>query len=117
MSMPSNTNPKLAKIKEAASRKMTMVQRGTVFHALACESSRDFNRIMPFPKDDTTRPDLCAEFCKRRATGKPETRIQERGQVALSAWCPVNRLTGHSEFGFCVTSPPELNASRAFHQS
>ena len=40
-----------------------MAQRGTVFHALDCESSRDFDRIMLFPKDDTTRPDLCAEFC------------------------------------------------------
>ena len=59
MSMPSNTNPKLAKMQKTASRKTTIAQRGTVFHALDCESSRDFNRIMPFPKDDTTRLD-CA---------------------------------------------------------
>ena len=56
MSMPSNTNPKLAKMQKTASRKTTMAHRGTVFHALECESSRDFDRFMLFPKDDTSGP-------------------------------------------------------------
>jgi hypothetical protein len=77
MSIPSNTNPKLAKMQKTASRKTTMAQRGTVFHALGCKSSRDFELFMLFPKDDTTGRDLCVGFCKRRATGKPEIRISD----------------------------------------
>jgi len=49
-----------------------MAQRGTVFHTFVRKSSRDFDRIMPLPKDDTTRPDMCAGLCKRRTTGNPE---------------------------------------------
>jgi hypothetical protein len=71
MSMLSNTNPKLAKMQKTASRKTTMAQRGDVFHALDCGSSPDFDRIMLFPKNDTTRADLGAGFCKRRIAGKP----------------------------------------------
>src|SRR5580692_8593047 len=77
MSMPSNTNPKLAKMQKTASRKTMTAQRGTVFHALGCKSSRDSDRFMPFPKHDTTRQELCAEFCKRRASEKPEIGVEK----------------------------------------
>jgi hypothetical protein len=50
MSMPSNTNPKLAKMKKAASRKTTIDHRGAVFHALGPESPRDSDRFMQFHK-------------------------------------------------------------------
>jgi hypothetical protein len=43
-------------MQKTASRKTTMAHRGTVFHALECESSRDFDRFMLFPKDDTSGP-------------------------------------------------------------
>src|SRR5580704_18312654 len=59
MSMLSNTNPKLAKMQKTASRKTMMAQRGDVFHALDCGSSRDFDRIMLSPR--MTRPSpICA---------------------------------------------------------
>src|SRR5580658_703681 len=83
MSMPSNTNPKLAKMKKTANRKTTIAQRGTVFQVFIRNSSRDFAGFMPFPKDDTPRPDLCAGFCKRQAAGKPENWTQVRGRFAL----------------------------------
>jgi hypothetical protein len=58
MSIPSNTNPKLAKMKKAERRKTAIDHRGAVFHALGRQSSSDFDRFMLCPKDDTTWPDL-----------------------------------------------------------
>jgi hypothetical protein len=53
MSIPSNTNPKLAKMEKAARRKTTIDHRGAVFHDLGSESPRDFDRFMRFLKNDT----------------------------------------------------------------
>jgi hypothetical protein len=92
--MPSNTNPKQAKIQKTASRKTTMAQRGTVFHAFGCKSSRDFDRVMPSPT--TTRlGGICApNFYKSLAIGKSEIWIRKRGQGTLPAGCPDVRLNG-----------------------
>src|SRR5580658_2167771 len=104
MSIPSNTNPKLAKMKKAARRKTTMDHRGAVFHALGCRSSSDFDRFMLFPKHDTTRPHLCAGLCKRRAAVKSEIRIQERGRGVLPGWRPDDWIT--INYALCATRPP-----------
>jgi hypothetical protein len=54
MSIPSNTNPKLAKMKKAERRKTTIVHRGAVFQALGRQSFEDIDRFMLFQR--MTRP-------------------------------------------------------------
>jgi hypothetical protein len=83
MSIPSNTNPKLAKMENAERRKTTIVHRGAVFHALGRQSPSDFDRFMLFGKNDTTGPYLCAEFYQSAAAGLARIWTQERRRGVL----------------------------------
>ena len=66
-----------------------MAQRGAVFHAFGCKSSRDFDRFMLFPKNATTRPDLCAEFYQSREAAKPRLENRRAGEERQVAPIPV----------------------------
>src|ERR1700677_433861 len=116
MSIPSNTNPKLAKMKKADRRKTATDHRGAVFHALGRQSSSDFDRFMPSLSMTRSGRICVLDLITARRPGNPRLRSRS---VAKGLFLRSTRMTG-SYFSLTDGLPtirPERRIPAQLHQS